>query len=129
MSIPTLYVPFADGPSTDPDRSPRRGWSSDARSAHAAVLAERPGIAGADLSALVQACTMLTTADKLDRLVRRDGYTVPGSKGQPVAHPVLAEARQLRTTAAAILDRLSPVQSRAERRQQAGLNRTGRAGR
>lgn len=121
-----LYVPLA-APDDDAGPALPRYWSAEAKRVHARILAERPSIAGADLSSLHQACTMIATADRYDRTIRADGSTVLGSTGQLVAHPLVSEVRQLRTAAASILDRLSPVQSRAEKRQQAGLNRTGRA--
>jgi hypothetical protein len=123
-----LYVPMAVSHDDAGPALPRH-WSAEAKRVHARILAERPAIAGADLSSLHQACTIIATADRYDRTIRADGSTVPGSTGQLVAHPLVSEVRQLRTAAASILDRLSPVQSRAEKRQQAGLNRNGRASR
>ena len=117
-----LYVPIA---TSDDDAAPAlpRHWSAEAKRVHARILSERPAIVGADLSSLHQACTIIAAADRYDRTIRTVGSTILGSTGQLVAHPLVSEVRQLRTAAASILDRLSPVQSRAEKRQQAGLNR------
>jgi pyruvate/2-oxoglutarate dehydrogenase complex dihydrolipoamide acyltransferase (E2) component len=50
---------------------------------------------GRELVDLERACTCADRLAQLDRIVREDGMTATGSKGQTVIHPALAEARQL----------------------------------
>lgn len=57
-----------------------RSWELDARELHLLARAARCADELADLDAAVD----------------RDGVTAVGSRGQPVVHPALAEARQLR---------------------------------
>lgn len=45
---------------------------------------------------LAEACRMLDLADELREAVGREGLTAVGSKGQTVAHPLLAELRSVR---------------------------------
>lgn len=55
------------------------GWELDAR----------------ELVDLTRACVCADRLAELDRIVREDGMTATGSKGQTVVHPALVEARQL----------------------------------
>lgn len=82
-----------------------------------------------EIGALREACR---TADELDDLraaLKGQPMTVPGSTGQPVANPLLAEVRRHRATLAQLLERLSlpagdedqgmtPAQRRAQRAAQ-----------
>lgn len=58
--------------------------------------------------ALIQAGTLISTADRLDAVARAADYMIEGSQGQQVLHPALQEARQARSTAAATITRLRP---------------------
>ncbi len=58
--------------------------------------------------ALIQAGTLISTADALDEVARAADYMTTGSQGQEVLHPAIAEARQARSTAASTLARLRP---------------------
>jgi phage terminase small subunit len=49
-----------------------------------------------ELHLLEEACLVADQVTALDAAVERDGHTVSGSRGQPTAHPALAESRQLR---------------------------------
>jgi hypothetical protein len=84
-------------------------WSAPARDTYDAVLEQRPDLAGAEFSALVQAGDLITSADGLDAAARQDGMLARGSTGQVVVHPALVEARLARTAASAILARLVPA--------------------
>lgn len=57
------------------------GWELDAREVHF----------------LTEAAKVADDLAELDRSVAEDGRTVEGSRGQPVVHPAIGEARQLRT--------------------------------
>lgn len=50
-----------------------------------------------EVELLAEACRMLDAADELRAVVKRDGLTSTGSKGQTVAHPLLAELRSTRS--------------------------------
>lgn len=54
-------------------------------------------------AALAIAGEHLDTAERLDAAVREQGVTIAGSSGQTVAHPAIAEARQQRIAAFAIV--------------------------
>lgn len=53
----------------------------------------------ASLSALYKACGLFALTDALAEQVDADGYAVPGSQGQPTAHPLLSEVRLNRVQA------------------------------
>lgn len=55
---------------------------------------------------LAEAARVLDTLDDLAAQVDRDGTTVAGSKGQPVLHPALGEARQQRLVLSRLLAQL-----------------------
>jgi hypothetical protein len=59
-----------------------------------------------EVELLGQAAQCLTIVEKCDAAVKRDGMTLIGSRGIPVAHPLLREARQQRAAFAALLYRL-----------------------
>jgi hypothetical protein len=82
-------------------------WTPSARDAFENVLAERPGISGADWAALEQAAELITAADTLEAAAREAGPLIPGSQGQMVLNPAISEARLARTAAAQILSRLT----------------------
>ncbi len=67
------------------------GWALDARELYLLERAARCADELADLEAVVDS----------------DGPTVPGSRGQPIVHPALSEARQLRLVQ---LRLLSPIE-------------------
>ena len=54
-----------------------------------------------------EACGMLDRAAQLDEQVVADGVTVSGSKGQPVLHPAIPEARQHRQAYSRMISQLS----------------------
>jgi len=56
------------------------GWELDAREIHF----------------LTRACRCADELEKLQKAIDEDGVTVEGSRGQPIVHPALSEARQLR---------------------------------
>jgi phage terminase small subunit len=49
-----------------------------------------------ELHLLRRACSAEDHLAELEAAVKRDGATVPGSRGQTVVHPALQEARQLK---------------------------------
>jgi 1,6-anhydro-N-acetylmuramate kinase len=55
---------------------------------------------------LRRACRCADEIALLEEAVDRDGVTVTGSAGQPVLHPGVREARQLRLTLAQLLGRI-----------------------
>lgn len=101
-----------------PAHKPHSGWSAAAKAAFTGTLQRYPALDGPGLAALVQACTLITRADKYERRIDLDGPVSLGSQGQPVAHPLVPVAIQCRTGAATILDRLTGGPAR---RQRAGL--------
>lgn len=86
-------------------------WTPEARDTWAAITEQRPDMGAAELSALSQACSMESAADRLDAVAQAAGYMSLGASGQPVIHPAVQEARLARTAAAAIFNRLVPVSS------------------
>ena len=56
---------------------------------------------------LVEACRALDTCEALQAVVGAEGITTAGSKGQPRAHPALAELRQARLALARLLAHLA----------------------
>ena len=53
---------------------------------------------------------------ELDAVLKRDGMTIAGSRGQTIAHPVLAESRQLRLAALRLLGALEMTDPQASKR-------------
>lgn len=51
------------------------------------------GITEDSLLILAELCRVTDRLDALAAAVDRDGVTIPGSRGQTIAHPALAEAR------------------------------------
>lgn len=47
-----------------------------------------------EVEVLSECCRTLDTLDKLRRIVAEEGETARGSRGQPIIHPALSEARQ-----------------------------------
>ena len=87
----------------DPADALPASWSSSAREVYLQITEEHPDLDVTTLASLYEACSMLATADSLSGQVEADGLMVPGSKGQPVAHPLVAEARMHRTAGLAAL--------------------------
>lgn len=56
-----------------------------------------------ELAVLEDACHELTLCDKIKRKLDAGDLTVKGSMGQEVAHPLIAELRQHRSTAQRLL--------------------------
>lgn len=76
-----------------------------------------------DLAALESACRATDRAGQLEHQVEDDGVMVDGSKGQPIVHPAIAEARLQRQLAAQLLARieLGPADRRMSERQREQL--------
>lgn len=83
-----------------------------------------------ELRLLEAVCATADAIDALDAVVADEGVTATGSKGQTVAHPAVAEARQQRLAFGRLLAQLalpdpeggkvkSPMQLRAQRAAQA----------
>lgn len=85
----------------DPDRYAGlpESWSESAKETYVQIEAEHPNLDAASLSSLFEACGLFALADALAERVAADGYTVPGSQGQAVAHPLLSEIRLNRVQA------------------------------
>jgi hypothetical protein len=64
-------------------------------------------LSASELVLLAETCRGLDELDVLRRAIKREGYTVRGSEGQPRAHPALAELRQGRGELRRLLDALS----------------------
>lgn len=84
----------------------------------AAVLADLPP--GWQLDHREEAILDLAAAqaddlNRLERAVRRDGVMSTGSKGQPVLHPAIAEARQSRVAIQKLLAQVDLPEAEAER--------------
>lgn len=69
-------------------------------------LTENIGYELQELAYLEAACRLEDRAVELDALVEAEGLMVHGSKGQPVLHPAVAEARQARAEQARLLARV-----------------------
>jgi hypothetical protein len=89
------------------------------------------GISTHDGRLLEAVCATVDALDCLDRVVASEGVMSTGSKGQPVLHPAVAEARQQRLALGRLLAQLalpdldqageivrSPQQLRAQRAAQ-----------
>ena len=70
-----------------------------------ADLSEDQDLTPAEWQAALQAARLVTMADRLDASVGED-LMIPGSAGQQVVNPAIAEARQARTAALAALNRI-----------------------
>lgn len=62
-----------------------------------------------DLALLREAALIADQLADLDAVLKRDGMTIAGSRGQIVVHPALSEARQLRLAALRLLGALELV--------------------
>jgi hypothetical protein len=80
----------------------------------------------AEIELLVEVCRALDECEALHAVVERDGRTVPGSRGQVVAHPALSELRSTRLMLGRLLAQLelpdedgsslpTPLQARGRR--------------
>jgi phage terminase small subunit len=83
-----------------------------------------------DLTNLEGACRAAERAAELDMLVKAEGMTVVGSKGQTALHPGISEARMQRQLAASLLSKveMSPpaaTTGHLSGRQRANLRRAG----
>jgi hypothetical protein len=78
-------------------------WTRDAVDLFETVAEERPDLSGEDVTSLVHAAELTTTADRLDEVARAADFEATGSQGQTILHPAVAESRQARTAAARIL--------------------------
>lgn len=74
------------------------------------ILADVPAgyeLDARELHSLARACRCDDELLLLDRAVDRDGPVVVGSRGQPVVHPAISEARQLRLAQLRLLQTLT----------------------
>lgn len=99
-------------------------WTESARDLFAQVLAQRPGLCGADLGSLEHACALTSAAERLDTVALAGGTIAAGSTGRTVVHPAVVEARLARTLAATILARLAPSQAEGRTEQARRAART-----
>lgn len=72
-----------------------RGLNGPGKALWAAVLAEF-GLNPAELAVLHELCRTTDELDEMKAELAGESHTVPGSKGQPRAHPLLTEIRQHR---------------------------------
>jgi hypothetical protein len=72
-----------------------------------------------ELAHLEAACRLQDRVGELDERVAEDGLMMPGSKGQDVLHPAVAEARAARAEIARLLARIE-WPDEAARASQAG---------
>lgn len=90
-----------------------------------------------ELRLLKAVCATADTLEELEAVVAAEGVTTAGSKGQTVAHPAVAEARQQRLAFARLIAQLAlpdpaggvvrnPEQVRAQRAAQARWRATRR---
>jgi len=95
-------------------------------SAFWATVAGSYVLAVAEVELLTEVCRSLDDVEALHRTVAAEGRTVAGSRGQPRAHPALAELRATRVVLGRLLAQLelpdvdgeslpSPVQARGRR--------------
>ncbi|MFR9806928.1 hypothetical protein ACL02T_32235 [Pseudonocardia sp. RS010] len=63
---------------------------------------------------LVELCRTADTADELAAVLRRDGVTTAGSKGQTRVHPAVAELRNTQLAAARLVRELDLPDEEAE---------------
>jgi len=91
-------------------------WTPSAVDAATNVLTARPDLDGGELSALIEACEMVTLADRLAQVAADAGYLASGSAGQTVLHPAVAEQRLARTAASNVFRALAPLSTAAARR-------------
>lgn len=94
-----------------PKIEPPDGLSADAADLWDDLTEARAAtITPEQLGALVQAVRLVTLADRLAAAVG-DDLIVPGSQGQPVSNPALAEARMSRSAAVTCLRALGLASS------------------
>jgi hypothetical protein len=91
-------------------------WTPSAVDAATNVLTARPDLDGGELSALIEACEMVTLADRLAKVAADAEYVASGSAGQTVLHPAVAEQRLARTAASNVFRALAPLSTAAARR-------------
>lgn len=81
-------------------------WSESAREAFASIEEEHGTLSATIAAAVFEACALIAQADACMAVVAVDGWMVPGSSGQNVAHPLISEARLARTAALGALKSL-----------------------
>lgn len=88
---------------------------------------DHPGyeLEGHEMALLTEACRIRTRLDGLEEVLRSEGLTAYGSKGQPVVHPALSEARAQELAFARLLAQLRFPQGDAEERRSTAT-RSGR---
>lgn len=80
-----------------------------------------------ELVLLGVACRQRDDLAKLERAIKREGAMATGSKGQPVVHPAIPEARQARLAIGRLLGELSIPDETAERPLTAASRRARKA--
>lgn len=97
---------------TDPQTP--EGFSDDARDLFLDVTEASPELAPQRFHSLVQACRLVSLADRCETAIG-DDWTVPGYKGQPQANALIGEARLARAAAVVALKAagLAPAPSSA----------------
>ncbi len=79
-------------------------------------LAETWELDHRELALLREAAVIADQLADLDGVLKRDGVTVAGSRGQVIVHPACSEARQLRLAQLRLLGALEMVDPQAAKR-------------
>ncbi|GAA2700058.1 hypothetical protein ACFY2R_17090 [Micromonospora olivasterospora] len=88
-------LPVPDSPSVEPPD----GLSADALDLFNDVVEEQGDrLTASQFASLVQACRLVTLADRADVEIG-DRWIIDGYRGQPVANPLVSEARMARAAA------------------------------
>jgi hypothetical protein len=77
--------------------------SLSSRAIFAEITAENPYLDASSQATLYKASALLASADATDAHIEADGLLILGSRGQPVAHVLIGEARMARVQALAAL--------------------------
>ena len=88
---------------TDPYEGVPPTWSESSRATFAEITAENPYLDASSQATLYEASALLASADAMDARIEADGLVILGSRGQPVAHVLIGEARMARVQALAAL--------------------------
>jgi hypothetical protein len=99
-------APVGDPSTADPGAGLPESWSDSVKATYTEIESGNPELDAASLAALYEACELFAVADTMQRRVDDDGLLVPGSQGQLVAHPLIAEVRQSRSKGLDALTRL-----------------------
>ncbi|MGO4230421.1 hypothetical protein AB4Y72_16355 [Arthrobacter sp. YAF34] len=111
--MPLSPIPAPGDPAEDRYDGLPASWSASAKETYVQISEENPGLDAASLSTLYEACSLFALADAMAETVAADGFMVPGSQGQPTAHPLLGEIRLCRVQAMAALKALGIAQNQS----------------